>query len=58
MASAYLGATLAPPAFGLIANYVDVRLMPLYLAVFMLVCFVMLELLNRQAKEKMANNEN
>lgn len=58
MASAYVGATLAPPIFGLIANYVDVRLMPLYIAVFMIMCFVMLELLNKQAKDKTALNEN
>ena len=58
MASAYVGATLAPPIFGLIANYVDVRLMPLYIAVFMTMCFVMLELLNKQAKDKTALNEN
>ena len=58
MASAYVGATLAPPIFGLIANYVDVRLMPLYIAVFMIMCFVMLELLNKQAKDKTTLNEN
>ena len=48
MAAAYLGATLAPPIFGLIANYIDVRLMPLYIAVFVVLCFIMLELLNKR----------
>jgi fucose permease len=48
MAAAYLGATLAPPIFGLIANYVEIRLLPLYLATFMVISLVMLELLNKQ----------
>ena len=52
MAAAYLGATFAPPVFGLIANYIDVNLMPLYLAAFMVMCFAMLELLNKQTKTK------
>ena len=52
MAAAYLGATLAPPIFGLIANYIDVKLMPLYIAVFVVLCFVMLELLNKQSHLK------
>ena len=50
MAAAYLGATLAPPIFGLIANYVEIRLLPLYLAIFMTLSLVMLELLNKQGK--------
>lgn len=52
MAAAYLGATLAPPIFGLIANYVEIKLLPLYIAIFMILSFVMLELLNKQAEEK------
>ena len=51
MAAAYLGATLAPPIFGLIANYVEIRLLPLYLAIFMTLSLVMLELLNKQGKK-------
>ena len=52
MAAAYLGATLAPPIFGLIANYVEIRLLPLYLAIFMMLSLVMLELLNKQGGAK------
>ncbi len=52
MAAAYLGSTVAPPVFGLIANYVEIRLLPLYLIIFMALCFVMLELLNKQAKDR------
>ena len=55
MAAAYLGATLAPPVFGLIANYVDVRLLPLYLALFGVICFVMLELLNNKSIDEKAD---
>ena len=55
MAAAYLGATLAPPIFGLIANYVEVKLLPLYLAVFMLISFVMLELLNKKNSTEESN---
>ena len=52
MAAAYLGATLAPPIFGLVANYVEIRLLPLYLAIFMMLSLVMLELLNKQGGAK------
>lgn len=52
MAAAYFGATLAPPIFGLIANYVEIRLLPLYLAAFMALSLVMLELLNNIGKSK------
>lgn len=54
MASAYFGATLAPPLFGIIASYLNVKLLPLYLAIFMMLSLVMLELLNKQADEKTA----
>ena len=56
MAAAYLGATLAPPIFGIIANYVEIRLLPLYLTIFMLVSLVMLELLNNTNKRKVCEN--
>ncbi len=42
MASAYLGSTLMPPLFGLIANHISISLMPLYLAFFMAVMFILL----------------
>lgn len=32
MASAYVGSTFMPPVFGLIANYISLKLMPVYLA--------------------------
>ncbi len=35
MASAYIGTTFMPPLFGVIANYISLKLMPLYLALFL-----------------------
>ena len=37
MASAYTGTTLMPPLFGLIANHIDVGLLPCFLLVFWLI---------------------
>ena len=50
MASAYIGTTFMPPLFGLIAQYADIGLMPLYLAFFLVLLFCMTELLNRTVK--------
>ena len=47
MASAYVGICVMPPLFGLIANYVSVSLLGLYLAVITVVMIVMCERLNR-----------
>lgn len=43
MASAYLGTLLAPPLFGLIANYITINLYPLYLLIILVVMFIMYE---------------
>ena len=42
MASAYVGSTFMPPLFGLIANHISLRLMPLYLAFFLIMLLVMI----------------
>lgn len=42
MASAYVGSTFMPPVFGLIANHISLRLMPLYLAMFFVLLLVMI----------------
>ncbi len=42
MASAYLGSTVMPPLFGLVANHIHIALMPLYLGLFMMLMLVML----------------
>lgn len=43
MASAYVGSTLMPPLFGLIANRAGLGWMPLFLALFILLMITMLE---------------
>ena len=47
MASAYIGNTFMPPLFGLIANYINIGMYPLYLIFFAILMFIMLEQLNR-----------
>ena len=47
MASAYVGICVMPPLFGLIANYISVSLLGLYLAVITVVMIIMCERLNR-----------
>jgi fucose permease len=47
MASAYLGSTLAPPLFGLIAQHIHIALYPYYMALFVVLLFVMTERVNR-----------
>ena len=42
MASAYVGSTFMPPVFGLIANHVSLKLMPIYLAFFMVLMILMI----------------
>lgn len=43
MAGAYVGSTFMPPVFGLLANHVSLRLMPLYLGCFLVLSLVMIE---------------
>lgn len=42
MASAYVGSTFMPPIFGLIANHISLKLMPIYLAFFLLILLFMI----------------
>lgn len=41
MASAYVGSTFVPPFFGIVANYISIKLMPLYMIIFFLLLFIM-----------------
>ncbi|MBQ8414652.1 MAG: MFS transporter [Clostridia bacterium] len=52
MASAYLGSTLMPPLFGLIANHISIRIMPLYLGLFMSLMIIMLTRADKYTAEK------
>ena len=50
MASAYTGATVMPPVFGLIAEHLHVGLFPLYMAVGALLVILLTERVNRVCK--------
>lgn len=47
MACAYVGSTFMPPLFGLIAEYVNIKLYPFYLMIFVIAMIVMVEMVNR-----------
>lgn len=49
MASAYIGSTFMPPLFGLIANHISLKLMPLYLLFFFMLMICMVEIAFRKA---------
>nr|WP_317282471.1 MFS transporter [uncultured Sellimonas sp.] len=49
MASAYVGSCFMPPLFGLIANHITVRLLPVYLLILLLLMVAMHERLNKKA---------
>lgn len=48
MASAYIGTCLMPPLFGLIANHISIRLLPLYLLILLVLMVYMHEMLDRK----------
>lgn len=52
MASAYVGSTFMPPVFGLLANHVSLKLMPVYLAFFFILLLVMIS-----KTEKLCHNK-
>lgn len=49
MAFAYVGSTFMPPIFGLLAQYISMKLMPLYLAIFLCAMMALLRLSYRKA---------
>ena len=52
MASAYVGTCLMPPFFGVLANRIDVALLPFFLAAILVLMIAMHEGLIRKTKEK------
>lgn len=50
MASAYVGTCLIPPLFGLIANHISIRLLPLYLLILLVLMVYMHEILEKRHK--------
>ncbi len=51
MASAYVGTTLMPPLFGLIAQYISIRLWPVYILLMLALLFYMFEQVRRKTKQ-------
>ncbi len=43
MAAAYVGTTLMPPVFGLIAEHISVKIFPIYLTIFLILMTIMYE---------------
>lgn len=43
MASAYVGSTFTPPVFGLVARFIDIRLLPSFLLIFVTLMIIMTE---------------
>ena len=52
MAFAYLGTTLMPPLFGIIANHVNISLMPLFLIFFVVLMMIMTSVSDKLTTEK------
>lgn len=50
MASAYVGSTCMPPLFGLIATHISLKLMPVYLAFFMILLFIMISKTEKECR--------
>lgn len=50
MASAYMGSTLMPPLFGLLANHISVGLYPVYMAIILTVMMLMHERVVKQTE--------
>jgi fucose permease len=48
MASAYIGTTLMPPAFGRLASYIGFNIFPIFIGIILIIKIIMLELLNRR----------
>ena len=54
MASAYIGSTLAPPVFGLIAEHISISLYPIYLGCFAILMLIAVTKMNRILRKKRA----
>ena len=50
MACAYSGVLLMPPLFGLIADYISISLLPVYLLIILIIMIVMNEITNNMTK--------
>lgn len=50
MASAYLGSSLMPPLFGVIADFINIRLLPLFIGFFTVLMIVMLTVADKKTR--------
>ncbi len=57
MACAYVGTTLMPPAFGLLASWVDIRLFPLFLLVFLALMFLGTQRVRSEGRQASSQKE-
>lgn len=53
MACAYVGSSFMPPIFGFLAEHINVGLYPVYLVIFVVLMFLMVERMNRATASKM-----
>ena len=58
MASAYIGTTLMPPLFGLLASNISFKLLPVFLGVILVVKIIMTEKLNGKSRSKINAEQN
>ncbi len=50
MASAYVGSTLMPPVFGMIAEHISIVLLPVYMGIFLVLMAIFSERLNHSSR--------
>lgn len=51
MAFAYMGSTFVAPLFGLITNFVDIKILPFYLLIFIVLNFTLIEIMYLKIKK-------
>ncbi|MBE5866378.1 MAG: MFS transporter [Lachnospiraceae bacterium] len=52
MASAYVGSTFMPPVFGILANHISLKVMPVYMGFFFVLLLVMIGKMERVVRSK------
>jgi fucose permease len=52
MASAYMGSTFIPPIFGIISSVLSLKIMPLYLAFFLILMIIMITKSQKMCKKQ------
>ncbi len=57
MASAYVGSTFMPPIFGLIANEISIKLLPVYLTLFFVLLFFMIRMTEKKTRDRKGDQD-